>query len=136
MFNEILVFMSREKSPTTTRRLPRARSRKTRACRAWFSAPKVVFHALANEARLCIVHELSEADEKCVCDLVGCCGLGWSTVSHHLSILRDAGIVTDEKRGQQIFYRLALPCVAEFIHCLQLLDSGTGSQVCCKRGVS
>ncbi len=78
-----------------------------------------IFHALASEARLCILKELSVVDEKCVCDLVGCCGLGWSTVSHHLSILREAGIIADEKRGQQVFYRLILPCVIEFIECLE-----------------
>jgi len=78
-----------------------------------------IFRALASEARICIVKELSAADEKCVFDLVGCCGLGWSTVSHHLAILRKAGIVTDDKRGQQVFYRLALPCVTDFIQCLE-----------------
>jgi len=78
-----------------------------------------IFRALASEARICIVRELSAAGEKCVYDLVERCGLGWSTVSHHLSILRKAGIVEDEKRGQQVFYRLALPCVTQFIHCLE-----------------
>ncbi len=78
-----------------------------------------IFQALASEARLCIVRELNDCEEKCVCDLVGCCGLGWSTVSHHLSILRRAGIVADEKRGQQVFYRLTLPCVTDFIQCLK-----------------
>lgn len=78
-----------------------------------------IFQALASEARICIVRELSDCEEKCVCDLVGCCGLGWSTVSHHLSILRTAGIVADEKRGKQVFYRLILPCVTDFIRCLE-----------------
>ena len=82
------------------------------------SASKV-FRALANDARLCIVKELTAKKEICVHDLVGCCGLGWSTVSHHLSVLREAGIVTDEKRGQQVFYRLVLPCVTQFISCLE-----------------
>lgn len=81
--------------------------------------PVEVFRALASEARVCIVRELSAAEEKCVCDLVESCGLGWSTVSHHLSILKQAGIVADEKRGQQVFYRLTLPCVTRFIHCLE-----------------
>jgi DNA-binding transcriptional ArsR family regulator len=93
-----------------------------------------VFRALASEARLCIVRELSATEEKCVCDLVACCGLGWSTVSHHLSILKKAGIVQDDKRGQQVFYRLSLPCVTQFIRCLDsphslpLMDVA----VCCR----
>lgn len=77
-----------------------------------------VFKALANQARLCIVRELSAVDEQCVCNLVDCCDLSWSTVSHHLSLLKEAGIVTDEKRGKQVFYRLALTCVMDFICCL------------------
>jgi len=78
-----------------------------------------IFRALASEARICIIKELSAKEEICVTDLVGCCGLGWSTVSHHLAILRNAGIVTDDKRGQQVFYQLALPCVSDFIQCLE-----------------
>ncbi len=78
-----------------------------------------VFAALSAEARVRIIKELSGGEEKCVCELVRCCGLGWSTVSHHLSVLREAGLVTDDKRGQQIFYRLSLPCVARFIRCLE-----------------
>lgn len=78
-----------------------------------------IFHALGNEARVRIVLELSRSRERCVCELVECCELGWSTVSHHLSVLREAGVVEDEKRGQKIFYRLAKPCVAQFILCLE-----------------
>jgi DNA-binding transcriptional ArsR family regulator len=78
--------------------------------------------------------ELSAEHEKCVCDLVDCCGLGWSTVSHHLSILREAGIVQDEKRGQQIFYRLVQPCVTHFIRCLEqpTCEPEMHSAVCCR----
>lgn len=93
-----------------------------------------IFRALASEARLCIIRELDNGTEKCVADLVGCCGLGWSTVSHHLSTLREAGIVSDEKRGQQIFYRLALPCVVQFIRCLEdpTCEPQMHSPVCCR----
>jgi len=80
---------------------------------------EMIFKALANRARLCIVRELSGSEEKCVCDLVGCCGLGWSTVSHHLAVLKRAGIVADEKRGQHVFYRLSLSCVSDFLECLE-----------------
>lgn len=76
-----------------------------------------VFKALGHPARVTVVRELA-AGEKCVCDLVTAAGLGWSTVSRHLSVLRDAGVVADEKRGLQVFYRLTLPCVAHFIGCL------------------
>ncbi|NBB80381.1 MAG: metalloregulator ArsR/SmtB family transcription factor [Verrucomicrobia bacterium] len=78
---------------------------------------EVVFKALGHPARVLMVRELFEG-ERCVCDLVETAGLGWSTISRHLSVLREAGVVADEKRGQQVFYRLALPCVGRFIACL------------------
>ncbi|MGF1679354.1 MAG: ArsR/SmtB family transcription factor [Candidatus Methylacidiphilales bacterium] len=124
------------KSIHTTPRRPAAR----RAARASVTSlakdrrTQRIFQALASEARLCIVRELSAVEEKCVCDLVGCCGLGWATVSHHLSILREAGIVRDEKRGQQVFYRLALPCVTHFILCIEQTScpESFNSIVCCR----
>jgi len=81
--------------------------------------PFRIFRALGNEARERVVRELADGGEKCVCDLVTACGLGWSTVSRHLSVLKEAGVVVDEKRGLQVFYRLALPCVRNFIRCLE-----------------
>lgn len=77
-----------------------------------------VFKALGHPARVRMVREL-RSGEKCVCDLVSAVGLGWSTVSRHLSVLRGAGVVTDEKRGQQVIYRIALPCVSRFLDCLE-----------------
>jgi ArsR family transcriptional regulator len=61
--------------------------------------------ALADPARLAIVRQLA-ADESCACDLTDCCDVSQPTVSHHLRVLREAGIVTSERRGQWIFYRL------------------------------
>ena len=80
--------------------------------------PSNIFKALGNESRVTIVRQLLDG-EKCVCDLVEVIGLGWSTVSRHLSVLREAGIIADEKRGQQVFYHLTLPCVGRFIACLE-----------------
>ena len=77
-----------------------------------------VFKALGHPARVRIVRTLADG-EKCVCDLVAAAGLGWSSVSRHLSVLRGAGVVTDEKRGQQVIYRMALPCVNRFLDCLE-----------------
>jgi DNA-binding transcriptional ArsR family regulator len=81
------------------------------------SSPDTVFKALGNPARLTLVRTL-QCGERCVCDLVEAVGLGWSTTSRHLDILREAGVVASEKRGQQVFYQLRLACVAEFIACL------------------
>jgi len=81
------------------------------------SAPEAVFKALGHPARLTLVRTL-QGGERCVCDLVGAVGLGWSTTSRHLEILREAGVVGSEKRGQQVFYRLSLACVPGFLACL------------------
>lgn len=93
-----------------------------------------VFRALAHPARVQVVRELSGGGEKCVCELVEACGLGWSTVSRHLSVLREAGVIADEKRGLQVFYRLNLACVSRFVDCLDHPGRGTDLQTtsCCK----
>jgi DNA-binding transcriptional ArsR family regulator len=80
-------------------------------------APDVVFKALGNPARLALVRRLG-AGERCVCDLVEAVGLGWSTTSKHLDVLRQTGVVGSEERGQEVFYRLELACVPDFITCL------------------
>jgi ArsR family transcriptional regulator len=79
--------------------------------------PDVVFKALGSPVRLTLVRTLT-GGERCVCDLVEACGLGWSTTSKHLDVLREAGVVSSDKRGQKIFYRLELACVPDFIACL------------------
>src|SRR3954452_22501467 len=57
------------------------------------------FKALADPARVGIVNLLSANDEVCVCTLTDALGLAQPTVSHHLRLLREAGLVTMEKRG-------------------------------------
>jgi ArsR family transcriptional regulator len=103
------------------------------------SREAAVFKALGHPARLKVVLELAEG-ERCVCQLVELAGLGWSTVSRHLAVLKAVGVVADEKRGLQVFYSLRLPCVASFAACLREADQGqvvrftVGS--CCAGGVS
>jgi DNA-binding transcriptional ArsR family regulator len=77
-----------------------------------------VFKSLGHPARVRMLRALVEG-EKCVCDLVNAAGLGWSTVSRHLSIMKAAGVLSDEKRGKQVIYRLELPCVGRFLGCLE-----------------
>jgi ArsR family transcriptional regulator len=82
-----------------------------------------IFKALSHPDRLRMVEELTDG-ERCVYELVATVKSAWSTVSRHLSILRAAGVVTDEKRGLQVFYRLALPCVPSFLTCLDTARTG------------
>jgi ArsR family transcriptional regulator, arsenate/arsenite/antimonite-responsive transcriptional repressor len=62
--------------------------------------------ALAEETRLGIILQLREQGEVCQCDFAACCTVQQPTVSHHLKVLRAAGIVDAEKRGVWMYYRL------------------------------
>lgn len=77
-----------------------------------------VFKGLGHPSRLLIVDVLA-AGEHCVADLTELVGSDASTVSNHLSVLRHVGLVIDERRGQQVFYRLAAPCVTKVFVCLE-----------------
>jgi ArsR family transcriptional regulator len=63
--------------------------------------------ALADPTRLAIVRQLAQDTETCACDFTSCCDVGQPTVSHHLKVLREAGVVTTERRGQNVWYQLA-----------------------------
>ncbi len=75
-----------------------------------------VLKALANETRLLIVDRLQQG-ECAVGELVDLVGSDQSTVSKHLAVLRGAGIVEDERRGNTVVYRLLTPCVVNFLGC-------------------
>jgi ArsR family transcriptional regulator len=64
------------------------------------------FRALADPTRVAIVNRLSGADELCVCDLNSAFDLSQPTISHHLKILRDAGLIESTRRGTWAYYRL------------------------------
>jgi ArsR family transcriptional regulator, arsenate/arsenite/antimonite-responsive transcriptional repressor len=66
-----------------------------------------IFKALADPTRVAIVHRLSTAESVCVCDLNAAFDLSQPTISHHLRILREAGLVEAERRGTWAYYRLA-----------------------------
>lgn len=76
-----------------------------------------VLKALAHPTRLFLVEALG-AGERCVCDLTASIGDDISTVSKHLAVLREAGVVSSERRGQQIFYALRVPCVLDVLGCV------------------
>ncbi len=64
------------------------------------------FRALADPTRVAIVNRLAAAEECCVCDLNAAFDLSQPTISHHLKVLRDAGLVESSRRGTWAFYRL------------------------------
>lgn len=63
--------------------------------------------ALADPVRLDIVRQLASDNEVCACNLDACRTVRQPTVSHHLRVLRQAGVVASERRGTWIYYRLA-----------------------------
>ena len=76
-----------------------------------------LFKALSNSNRLLILDALS-AGERCVAELTELVGLDMSTVSNHLAVLRNVGLLADERRGTQVFYSLKTPCVTNIFCCL------------------
>jgi DNA-binding transcriptional ArsR family regulator len=88
-----------------------------------------IIKAMAHPTRLFLVDTLSRG-ERCVCELTEMVGADTSTVSKHLSLLRAAGIVADEKRGNQVFYSLKVPCVLNFFSCVEnVLKAGAREQM-------
>jgi DNA-binding transcriptional ArsR family regulator len=90
-----------------------------------------ILKALAHPTRLCLVEKLARR-EFCVCELTERIGDDISTVSKHLALLRAAGVVSSERRGQQIFYRLRVPCVLDIFGCVEsvLSDEARGANSC------
>lgn len=64
------------------------------------------FRALADETRLRILKGIAQTGELCECNIVPVFGLSQPTVNYHLKILRAAGLVNSERRGQWVFHRV------------------------------
>jgi ArsR family transcriptional regulator len=86
--------------------------------KAIYEARARIIKAMAHPTRLWMLEKLS-GGECCVCKFVDAIDADFSTISKHLSVLKQAGIVEDEKRGKQVFYRLKVPCVMNFISCIE-----------------
>jgi len=102
-----------------------------------YEARARVIKALAHPSRLMIVDELAKG-ERCVCELQAIVGSDMSTVSKHLSVLRAAAVIADDKRGLQVFYRLRVPCIVKFFGCIEavLHEQARGLQACCDSDAS
>jgi len=69
--------------------------------------PERFFRALADRTRLDCLLLLRDERELCVCEFVHALALPQPRISRHLGSLRDQGIVSDERRGQWVYYRLS-----------------------------
>jgi ArsR family transcriptional regulator len=97
--------------------------------RALYEARANIIKAIAHPSRLFIIEELKKR-KRCVNELTEMIGSDTSTVSKHLSVLKHAGLVYDEKRGTSIFYHLRVPCILDFIGCVEdVLEANATEQM-------
>ena len=93
-----------------------------------------ILKALAHPSRMFIVDKLSEQPH-CVCELTEMIGADTSTVSKHLSILKNAGIIADRKQGTSVYYSLEAPCILRFIGCVeQVIEQNIQKQLASLQG--
>ncbi len=85
---------------------------------AHLAARARVLKALAHPSRLLIVEALN-GQEKCVAELTKLVGADVSTVSKHLAMLKEVGILVHEKRGTHVYYSLRVPCILNFFGCVE-----------------
>jgi ArsR family transcriptional regulator len=76
-----------------------------------------IFAAAGHPIRLAIIEFLRDG-EKCVCQIAAYVGAERSNVSRHLGVMLQAGLVTHEKRGLKMMYRLKTPCILGFLECV------------------
>jgi len=68
--------------------------------------------------------------EKCVCELQQMVGYDMSTISKHLAVLKEAGVVSTEKRGTSVYYKLTLVCLETFLTCTgKIIESSAIKQI-------
>ncbi len=97
--------------------------------KSYLEAKSRVLKALGHPTRLLIAEELGQS-ERCVCEFVDMTGVDYSTISRHLTVMKQAGLIEDEKRGKQVFYRLRVPCVLNFMECVEeVIRSGAEEQI-------
>lgn len=87
--------------------MPEKRADRTRIAR--------MLRALSHPVRIWTLEELARSGERCVCDLARLSGIDDSTMSRHLTQLRVAGLVMDERRGPQVFCRISGPEVVRLL---------------------
>ena len=65
-----------------------------------------IFKALSDPTRLRILRAISQMSELCECNIVPAFGLSQPTISYHLKVLREAGLLQSERRGQWVWHRV------------------------------
>jgi len=93
-----------------------------------FQERSVILKAVAHPTRLFIIDRLHRREHN-VSELTEMIGASMATVSRHLSIMVNTGIIEYEKRGAMVFYKLRIPCIMDFFSCAEaVLKSNTKKQ--------
>ncbi len=71
------------------------------------------FKALGDPTRLAMLEMIAAADELCACEIEPSFDLSQPTISHHLKLLREAGLIAGERRGTWVYYRVIRGVIAE-----------------------
>ncbi len=93
-----------------------------------------LFKALGDPMRLEIIKMLV-GKEMCVCDIMSALPVSQPTISHHLKMLKYAGLVSDRKDGKWVYYRLNAEAIGSMQRFLAGLDTGepiTTVRICCE----
>lgn len=90
--------------------------------------------ALADPVRLRLLSEVASrpGGEACVCDISGPIRLSQPTISHHLKVLREAGLVTSERRGTWVYYRVNTVVLEQLSELLTTLAAVVGEPSSCE----
>jgi ArsR family transcriptional regulator len=85
---------------------------------------------MAHPTRLLFMELLLDG-ERCVQELTEAAGYDITTVSKHLAVMKNAGLLDCEKRGLQVFYRIACPCFVDFFRCIDLISTSRELRLRC-----
>lgn len=85
-------------------------------------ATAAVFKALSDPTRLRILRTISHMQQLCECNIVPAFGLSQPTISYHLKVLREAGLITSERRGQWVWHQVNQRAVLKAVRSLTELS--------------
>ncbi|WBB74580.1 metalloregulator ArsR/SmtB family transcription factor [Micromonospora sp. WMMD1128] len=86
-----------------------------------------MFKALGDPVRLRLMSMIASVPEMCVCDLTPAFDLSGPTISHHLKVLREAGLVDSERRGTWVWYRVRPEAFRQLGALLDISAAPTGT---------
>jgi len=84
-----------------------------------------MFKALGDPVRLRLMSMIASVDEACVCDLTSAFELSGPTISHHLKVLREAGLVSSDRRATWVWYRANPEALGQLSALLQIVEPAT-----------